>query len=300
MDCEFNPPSRADRRFKRDFAELLARFRQAKLKILPSLISFEFGSYVGFGLNKNGTGFCGRADVIRDRTKRTVFLQTVLADLLEASKGYEDVIYAWEVINEPIWLCLAVGPLSKPQWSPRFPEVSITEMRDFLTDAVAMIHSMSKIPSTVGHRYFDDIRLLPAGEKAPQFHYYADHRWYAFLGNANTDPDGIRGQRLFTGSPKPFVGEFDSAYNRFGHPWAKDLGAADSTTKRLELLAAEGCDLALLWADLGGIKDDGRPIPPTLAAEKSALGTDDVLKLLPDTRKAIVGYTGGVLPPAGE
>lgn len=294
-DYEFSPPARVDSRFRRDFEELLKRFRTAQLQLVPSLISFEFGSNQKTGTGPSpGTGWGGRADVIRDPAKRKTFLDTMLAELLAASAAYRDQIYAWEVVNEPVWLCLDIGALSVPEWSPRQPEVTWSQMTDFLNDATGRINSAG-FQSTVGHRYFDDLARFPTGSM-PQFHYYGEHHWYA-VGAYKSDPPKIGGGGLF-GGRKPFLGELDSSRNRFGDAWS-ELGRADSTEERLRLLAREGCDLALVWPDLAGAKS-GRVPAATIKAEQALVDTNDVLKLLSATRSEIVAYTKGTLPPAGE
>jgi hypothetical protein len=45
----------------------------------------------------------GRADAIADPATRLMFLDLVLEPLLQVSQQYGDVIYAWELINEPEW-----------------------------------------------------------------------------------------------------------------------------------------------------------------------------------------------------
>ena len=53
----FDPPSEIDRRFTRDFEELLLRFKRAGLQIIPSLVDFTLGST----LNSQSTSFVGSA-----------------------------------------------------------------------------------------------------------------------------------------------------------------------------------------------------------------------------------------------
>lgn len=293
FDYHFTPPAVIDKRFRRDFEELLRRFQKAEMQIIPSLISFEFGSSKRAGLaGKPGQGYGGRADVIRDKDKRKVFLDTMLAELLAASAPFKSQIYAWEVINEPCWLCSQYGPLSIQPWISRPPEVTDGQMSAFLEDAVGRINKAG-FPSTVGHRYFSDLRRYPTGT-VPQFHYYAEYRWYI-----QSDPDGITGNNLFSGNPKPILGEFDSAANRFGDAWTKDLGGKDSTVERLKLLDKEGCDLAMLWPDFAGGKS-GRVSASQLSAENALMMKNDVIKLLEVTRMSVAAITKGTLPPSGE
>ena len=295
-DYTFTPPPAVDKRFRRDFEELLKRFQTAQLQLIPSLVSFEFGSNVKAGPGNNNTGYGGRADAIRDQAKRKVFFDTMLTELLAASKPYAAQIYAWEVINEPVWLCQNIGALSNPMWAPHMPEMSWSTMNDFLKDAAQRIFNAG-FKSTVGHRYYDDIARAEPGA-IPQFHYYAEHQWYA-VGQYKSDPANIKGAGLFSTSPRPFLGELDSAENRFGDPWTKDLGSGDSTSARLRLLESEGCELVLLWPDYAGCKP-GRVSAATIAAEQETVMKNDVIKLLPSTRREVIAYTGGTLPPANE
>ena len=247
----FDPPSQVDRRFTRDFEELLLRFKGVGLQIIPSLVDFYFGSFLNFTVDDyRGIGAGGKADVITDAPKRRVFLDTMLVGLLKVSAKYREQIYAWEVMNEPVWLCLGFSPLSP--WHGRKPEVTFDQMSAFLKGAIARIDS-SKFESTVGHRFRADLDKFPTGS-VPQFHYYAK----PFLGTGislgpyKMDPPRIIGQHLFQKGPKEAIlGEFDSDLNRFGGPWTPDLGSKDSTLNRLNLLRLAGCKLALLWPDYG-------------------------------------------------
>ena len=162
------------------------------------------------------------------------------------------------------------------------------EMNEFLSVATELIKHKG-FASTVGHRFFSDVVNNDSSESfvvsvdKPQFHYYA--KSLAGFG----DPFQIEGQGLFSGNPKPFLGEFDSDLNRFGWSWpelaahAGSRGTAyfagkDTTLNRLNLLEKEGCELALIWGDL----DD---------SDKK-----DPIKLQQVTRQAIIDFTGGKLP----
>jgi len=297
-DYEFSPPSRLDRRFARDLRELLERIKKAKVQIIPSLLNFEIGGNVGVteGPRAN-TGARGRADIFRVPEKRDLFLNTVLKELLAASKGYEQQIFAWEVINEPIWLCMDVGPLSTDDWVPRRPEVTLKQMTDFLSRAVKMINDAG-FPSTIGHRYLDDFNVFPvAGVTRPQFHFYNERGKAAALVKRPTDPAALS-KEPFSATPKPILGEFDSAHNRFGAAWDA-LGNDDSTLARLKHLETQGCDVAIIWPDLGDAKK-GRVDTNTIAAEKKLEFDTDKIKVLEDTRREIVTYTGGKLPPSSD
>src|SRR6185503_16738991 len=75
----FTPPPVADKRFRRDFEELLKRFKAAQLieprslpiQMIPCLIDFTFGSSLIVGTGPQpGTGWGGRHEVITDPAKR--------------------------------------------------------------------------------------------------------------------------------------------------------------------------------------------------------------------------------------
>jgi hypothetical protein len=300
---KFVPPAAVDRRFRRDFSELLSRFRKAGLQIIPSLISFEFAGDLVTGPGANSTWYAGRADAIRDPGARKLFLDTMLAEMLTASKGFEKEIFAWEVINEPIWCCIRFGPLSPTAYSPRQAEVTVDEMKVFLGEAVARIEKAG-FPSTVGHRYFDDLTSFPVGT-VPQFHYYAADHWYNSLGGGKNDP---KMKDLFKGRPKPVLGEFapvpfiptkDEAYAS----WTYEPYRTDSTLARLRLLESEGCDLALIWPDVPDKFDPSKYDAKDHDLVKrlvKAVVEGDILKLTSKARSEIVAYTGGRLPLPGE
>lgn len=307
-DWEFSPPLRADPRFAYHLERMLSVFREAGLQVIPSFVDFAM---VGRSRGRDEKGLApgGRADLVNDASKRQQFLSTMLNPLLSASNKYREQIYAWEVINEPYWCYSPIGPLSNAdadaiKTAPdsfvglaRKPEVTFEQMNAFIGEAIELIHSKG-FPSTVGHRFFRDLTdrkdlewngitppasfLYYAGSR-PQFHYYTKPA-YSF-----GDPYQIKGEGLFNGSklppgPKPFLGEFDSDLNVFGKPWP-ELQGSDSTLNRLKLLAAEGCELALIWPDHGTADKDAKPDP---------------LKLAAATRKALVQFTGGVEPPPDE
>lgn len=251
------------------------------MQIIPSLISFEFGGDSSTGPGPNATWWGGRADVIRDPAARKVFLNTMLAELLAASTDFQKEIYAWELINEPIWLCVEFGPLSRQRWLPHEPETTILQMTSFLNESVAMVDKAG-FQSTIGHRYYDDLRVFPTGSVS-QFHYYADDRWYNFLGGAKNDPP-MKG--LFKGEHRPILGEFDSASNTSRKQWKYDQPKIDSTLERLRLLESERCDLALIW--------------PDLSDNIKSVIDNDVIKFAVKTRAEIAAYTGGKPPPLNE
>jgi len=307
FDWDFAPPFRTDRRFLFHFEELLKRFQKAGMQIIPSLLSFEFG---GNSTSPDAKGLApgGRSDIFKDLVKGSAFINTFLADMLMVSVPFRKFIFAWEVMNEPFWNISPFGPLSSSvgpspgasgpplQGLMRWPEVDIPQMNLFFAEATSLIENMG-FESTIGHRFFQDILNKQTAAfgpfvqgSRPQFHYYAKPA-FGF-----GDPQNIKGERLFSiffpGGRKAFLGEFDSAANRFGKPWG-ELGGGDTTLARLELLENEGCELALLWPDLG-------PPGQAFLAEQQRVVHDDPIKLLQSTREQIVAFTRGSLPPPNE
>jgi hypothetical protein len=294
---DFTPPPTLDPRFGRDFETLLERFAAAKLQLLPVLIDFYFGSDLHATRDPvRNVGACGRSQIITDPTKRNVFLTSVLDPLLEISKRHREQIYAWEVINEPIWLCISFGVLSRPNWISRVPEVTERQMNDFIDDATRRIDA-AKFRSTVGHRWHADFASLHSGS-LKQFHFYNERAFWQPASNA--DPPQIGGQALFPKDGRPILGEFDSGENRFGKAWQRDLGASDSTLTRLQLLEKEGCEVAMIWPDLAGGKEDHYDAKKLFGPENARVVAKDIIKLQQTTREQIAKFTGGAAPPAGE
>ena len=279
---DFTPPTNADPRFKVDFARLLSLFSKAHLQIIPSLISFEFA----WPRNPNPPVFdyfsaSGRSECLTDPTKRQSFLNTMLKDLLDASKGYESSIYCWGVINEPVWETSRYWPGNNPGYIiPHTPPVSTDQMNEFLDIALKQI-TAAGFRSTVGHRFYDDLADYPTGDM-PQFHYYA--KSYGPFG----DPGFIPHYGLFKRDPKPFLGEFDSDFNAHSNPWPHLSSAEDHTYNRLKILEAEGCDLALIWPD--------RPLGSD-TSDIEVIHSNDYIKLQQRTREQIAQFTGGTVDP---
>lgn len=169
-------------------------------------------------------------------------------------------------------------------------------MATFLTAAINHIEAVFPGKSTVGHRFLSDVSgpfKFPTSAigSIPQVHYY--NKRVEVMSSASWEPasylfnksmgdalpiDPLHVKDLFTGTPKPILGEFDSDHNGFGPAWS-ELGSSDSTLARLKLLESVGCGLALIWGD----------------DYSDATQGPDNIKLLPDTRQAIVNYTGGTL-----
>jgi hypothetical protein len=292
---DFTLPATVDPRFTFHLRELLKIFRAEHMQIIPSFIDFAFVGDSG-DPDANGLAERGRADCIRDKVKRSAFLNGIFLDLLLASREFQDVIFAWEVINEPIWMLLPPVDPKLPIWDNaakhaaagkpllRWPIVMTSDLSDFLTEAIQLIE-LYKFPSTVGHRFANDLQNLPTGNR-PQFHYYAKTR--TFSGFSVGDPTSLP---EFKGNPPPFLGEFasDKASAAQSTPWPElsgTTGKTDTTLDRLKLIESKGCELCLIWPDLGGATDKCDPI------YSGGPRKCDPIKLHPDTIAQIKKYTG--------
>ncbi len=80
-----------------------------------------------------GVQMGGRSDVLTDATGRDALLDRVLRPLLERY-AEEPAVLAWDVINEPEWI----------------KTVAPTELHAWLGDTVALIHSATSHPATIG------------------------------------------------------------------------------------------------------------------------------------------------------
>lgn len=81
----------------------------------------------------HGVQMGGRAHVIANSETRMALLDRVMRPLLERY-GNEPQIFAWDVINEPEWI----------------KAVDAAELHAFLSDSIALIHSSTQHPVTVG------------------------------------------------------------------------------------------------------------------------------------------------------
>ena len=272
---DFDPPAPLDPRFAFYFRELLLRFRKAGMQIIPCFLDFPM---MGGSIPPGGKNFApgGRADCIRSGSKRSTFLTWTFTELLFVAKDFKDVIFAWDIINEPIFTIVPpVSPIL-PLWRealenqkkynlklPHWPICTPTDLTQFLIEAINLL-DIFNIKHTIGHRRFFDLTYLPTGN-TPQYHYYAQPDGYA-------DPGSIP---PFTGNPPPILGEFASHLDQnYNHPWPDLKGKTDNTFERLKLLESLGCQVCLIWAD----------VPSS--------GEQDSIKLQEETKKQIKKFTG--------
>lgn len=157
------------KKIKEDLDLILSIFEQKGMYIIPSLLDFK-AFYQGMTVDK-----CivkqGRADLILDTTKRDFFIKNVFKALLDVSVKYKDIIYAWEVLNEP-------------EWPVKDGIVTQNQMIDFLYACINFVNTYKNTDgtnmfnSTIGWAYAKDIigwNLRPTpylGVTLHQFHYY--------------------------------------------------------------------------------------------------------------------------------
>jgi hypothetical protein len=271
------------RKFIDHFRTWLTEFAKPGLdiQVIPSLIDFH-AMLDPFPNERspNATNRArGRGDIAEDPAKRSRFFEHVLKPLLNLSVPFKSHIYAWEIINEPIWNVNRFKPAS-----PKFPNRVIQEavMREFLEQACTIIEDAG-FPSTVGHRFFEDCLKFPTGTIA-QFHYYpftATVRVPVGILTVltksltlNDDPAPIpeynaalnqirdaqrkirpnlekRGKKV----DDVFVGEFGATMDgSHGDFWPElkgaDKKAGEIVFQRLGLLSNKGYKLAAVWPDL--------------------------------------------------
>ena len=236
---------------------MLAVFEKHEMAAIPSLLDFK-----AFHRPAGTRGHGGRSAMIADATARAHFFDSVFEPLLQESERHRGAVYAWEVMNEPVW-CM-VNPLAK----------RTSAVRAFLEEGLARVaaHGFS---STVGHRFARDLDRFPTGS-VRQFHYYPRTGLRALL--------PLTEQRLDAHvDTRAILGEFATRLDRSqGDLWpelpaSEQRDPARAVVARLRLVAEKGYGLALVWPDL-----DGAPVAPA-----------DPLKLSPGVAAGIREYTGG-------
>lgn len=248
----FAAPSQAHPLFFSHFRAMLRIFKSNGMQILPSLI--DFGAFYPAGSG----GGSGRTSILT--SQRQIYLESMLKPMLEVAqeKGLEDTVFAWEVVNEPMWntVALLVRPHTDSIGFDTTPDI----MSSFIKDCLKVIEAEG-FKSTVGHRLFKDLKRFPTG-MLPQFHYYANR---TILGRASgvEDPDPLpsfddlaKDQR----TANAFIGEFsaDKEGSGFfdkgqGRAWpecqGRDQTVADAAFERLKIIARKGYKLAFVWPD---------------------------------------------------
>jgi hypothetical protein len=220
----------------RHFAELLRRFARANsdparpIQLLPVLIDFHFCEPGLWPSPQLDLGWVkqGRADALNDAGKRVRFLDHVLDPLLRASQEHPDLIYAWELINEPEWVTRA-GRLG---WGRNRP-VGKAAMRAFLDEGMTRIRRHG-FAATVGFASSRTLRRSGIAADIDQFHHYAAGR--RRLPRHAFDPQ----------SPC-VIGEFSTSTS---DAWPELRKSGQTVLGRLQLAEAQGYPLAIPWSFL--------------------------------------------------
>jgi hypothetical protein len=241
----FNPPP-LDDAFAEHFRELLVRFDRfnrggsTPVLLLPVLIDFEFCNAGRHEVPvRDPTGplrppkdpgwvKCGRADVLVDPSKRTRFFDRVFDVLLTISREHREVIYAWEVMNEPDWITASWDPNGR-----RNLPVDAASMVAFLTEGQRRIRDAG-FKSTIGFSRIETLTRSGLTADINQFHHY---------------PAGRRSLPRHVFSPEfpAIIGEFATAESDV---WP-DLPSSDqSVLARLRRVEAQGYPLAMPWSFL--------------------------------------------------
>jgi hypothetical protein len=239
----FNPPP-VESDILDHFKELLVRFtlfnegRQDLIQLFPVLIDFHFcdpGMPIldvdpaDPNLSVPSTDWIkqGRADAIADPATRLMFLDLVLEPLLQVSQQYGDVIYAWELINEPEWVTR--------QWHGSRQDHPIEEeaMHDFLVEGTDRVRRAG-FKATIGFARVETLLASGITADVNQFHHY---------------PGGTRvlPPQLFDSRFPAIVGEFATAANDV---WP-ELGLQRQTVfNRLLRAEAQDYPVAIPWSFL--------------------------------------------------
>jgi hypothetical protein len=248
----FDPPEKLDVLFLNHFTQLLEIHKRRKMKIIPSLVSFEF--FATHETRRTAAG--GRTEVATDWKKRNTFLFTVLGEFLRVSVPYKELIYAWEVINEPTWDVRKITP-KQTGYAPHGQWVDNRSMNTFISLALDWIKEKG-FESTVGHRFRSDLLNMPTGTK-PQFHYYAQN--VLPLADPDQLPRSDQVMGAFLGEIGSLIGE-DFEKNEtpskaaYGKPWknefkdGRDQDPQKVVYERLTHAKKQGYSLAMLWPEL--------------------------------------------------
>src|SRR6187399_338846 len=166
-------PARLDPRVTEQLGEMFQAFADARMLVIPSLIDFKaFGQrqLLKAGPPPCTNGCTDRQAIVNDAATRRGFFDQVLKPFLAISRPFRDVVYAWEVQNEPIWNVTEVRLTSLVTGYQRGvaggTTVSKPAMRAFLQEAIDIIEGFDVAPrfhATVGHRFRQDLERFPTG-----------------------------------------------------------------------------------------------------------------------------------------
>ena len=229
------------------FSELLRRFAnmnktaRSPIQLLPVLVDFHFleagiepversdPSHSEASVPDPAWVKQGRSDAVVQPSIRSRFLDGVLAPLLDISGSHRDVIYAWELINEPEWVTNGWHPDGQMDHP-----VDEYDMRAFLDEAQDRVRIAGFSP-TVGFASIDTPRRAGITMDINQFHHY---------------PGGRRrlARHRFEGAFPTILGEFATAPSDV---WPDLPADAQSVFDRLRLIEDRGYSLAMPWSFRG-------------------------------------------------
>ncbi len=158
-------PLGLDEHLMADLDAALALLDKTGLRVIFTLFDHTWFSS---STECRGVQMGGRGAVVADPVSRARLLETVVAPILEHA-GSHPAVGAWDIINEPEW---ATRRFAAVRWRGR---VGRSIMREFVAEAVAMIHQLTPQPVTVGSacaRWLPFVRDL--GLDFYQVHWY-DH-----------------------------------------------------------------------------------------------------------------------------
>jgi hypothetical protein len=208
--------------------------------------------------------------VIRDPARREAFLDRVLEPLLDLSLRRRDLIYAWELMNEPEWAVRGFWKRGARRTT------GPGEMKGFLAEGarrIALRRLEDGTPaflSSVGFAHWDTLEDWDAaglGITLPQFHYYA------------------QGGRLLPEAVGAcVVGEFASAEER-AWPDLQLRREAQTLTNRLRCVERKGYPECFVWS--------------ARAVDRATLWTGEAgRELAAYNRGSIRALSGDAEPPA--
>jgi hypothetical protein len=236
----FGPPALAPQ-FQDHFEAALQSFAARStgprpVRLLPVLVDYKFcepGVWpvrreepaLRQGVPDEGWVKGGRVEAIT--TNRRRFIEQVLRPLLRLSSGYRDVIYAWDVFNEPEWVTNGWHP-DRRNGHP----VNGSEMRAFLEDSMSAI-CQAGFKSTIGFSRIETIRQTRLYADVNQFHHYTN-------GNRSLE------RNPFHPRDPAIIGEF--ATSTAEDTWPELRQRSQRILERLRLAKSQGYALALAWS----------------------------------------------------
>jgi hypothetical protein len=226
-----------DKCVMRDVESSLELLGEHGLRVMPVLLSFD---WFGRAQTVGGVHLRGRRTLVTAARRRQRLIDGVFAPLLERFGGSE-VIFAWDLMNEPEWATLRSGSYD--------PRVSIRRhaMRRFLGDLLACVRARASQPVTVGLASLAGLPLV----QGLGLDFYQVH-WYDSLGRQHAPEHSVERLRL----DRPLVlGEFPSR------------GSAHPPGALLEAARRAGYAGAFAWSALA---DDDFSAGPECAAAVSA------------------------------